>query len=137
MSDTHCLVGKVITAVSLASDKKAMRFEVTEGEAIRARATGDCCSRTWIEHVENPQALMGSAVLSARNIEMPSLPTTPDQDKVQFYGFQIETAKGTCVIEYRNESHAYYGGSLVWPGDYYYRGADGQNVSTKEWRLLA
>lgn len=136
---THILVGKTITAVHLADDKKAIRFDVDGGEPIVAKTDGDCCSSTWIENVENPGAIIGSPVLSADDIAMPSRELKRDDyEVVAFYGFKIATAKGECVIDYRNESNGYYGGNLAWPdGDYFYGGVYGQNISKEEWRQIA
>ena len=38
-----------------------------------------------------------------------------DPDEVEFYGLSIKTDKGEIVIDYRNSSNGYYGGSLCWP----------------------
>lgn len=32
-------------------------------------------------------------------------------------GFKVTTDKGVIVIDYRNASNGYYGGSLSWPGE--------------------
>ena len=85
---------------------------------------GDCCSHTWIEEVLNFDALLMTPVLNVDDIELSEefqQPTKhPDQyeEEMQYYGLAIETAKGRCVIAYRNSSNGYYGGSLSWPGDY-------------------
>ncbi len=138
----HILIGKVITAIHLAADKQAIKFDIEGGEPIVARADGDCCSVSWIENVENAEALIGSPVLEALNIDMPdSVDREPENhDVVQFYGFKISTAKGTCVIDYRNDSNGYYGGSLEWPSENrcsFYGGVYGQNVSKEEWGKIA
>lgn len=133
------LVGKTITGVQIADDKKALRFEVAGGEPIVAKCDGDCCSRTWIESVEGADALPGEEVLAVEDIAMPG--QEYDEDKfecLQFYGCKITTKRGACVIDYRNESNGYYGGSLEWPGEdsYYYGGVSGQKVSTEVWTPL-
>lgn len=136
---TNPLIGKTITAVWLAEDRKAIRFDAGE-EQIVARCDGDCCSSTWIENIEAPEALIGSPVLAAADLAMPDREYDHDKFEVlAFYGFKITTAKGDCVIDYRNESNGYYGGSLEWPGTdhFYYGGVFGQNVSKEEWRSLA
>ncbi len=137
---TNPLVGKTIRRASIADDNKALLFELTTGELIRARCDGDCCSSTWIESVEGADVLLGEEVVAAEDIQMPS--QEYDEDKfecVAFYGFKITTKRGSCVIDYRNESNGYYGGNLEWPGEdsYYYGGVHGQNVSTETWKPLA
>lgn len=133
------LLGKTLTAIYLAEDQKAVKFEINGEEPIVARADGDCCSRTWIENVENPEVLVGSPILTVENLDMPQTPRDEgDYDDVTVcYGLKITTAKGTCTLDYRNESNGYYGGDLSWPGDYFYGGVYGQNVSKEEWKKIA
>ena len=137
---SHILVGKTITAVHLATDKKAIKFDVLDGEPIVALADGDCCSYSWIESVEAPDVLCEAAgpVLDAKNIQMPDLGTPLDapDDVVVYYGFMIRTSRGTCIIDYRNANNGYYGGNLSWPDDYFYGGVFDQNESTQEWKVL-
>ena len=50
-------------------------------------------------------------------IEMPNLgdvPTLhrPSVDCVKYYGLKITTEHGRAVIDYRNDSNGYYGGSI-------------------------
>lgn len=136
MTEMHNpLVGKMITAIYLAEDMKAIKFDVLDGDPIIAKCDGDCCSDTWVENIENPSAAIGSVVTVAADIDMPDLGNMPDRDVVAYYGFKIETAKGTCVIDYRNDSNGYYGGSLSWPGDEsFYGGVFHQNVSEENWK---
>lgn len=141
----HTLIGKRIVKVWLASDQKAMRFDVEDGDPVIARADGDCCSSSWIEGIDAPDALLG-VVSAVENLDMPDLGSVAaqSQDKdsgydpecISYYGCKITTDKGACVIDYRNESNGYYGGDLVWDGDdrYFYGGVHGQNVSNEDWQ---
>lgn len=143
MEKKNVLIGKTITAVHLADDKGALRFDIEGVEApLVVRCDGDCCSSTWVENIENVEALIGSPVLEAVDIEMPERdhPEDKERDVVAYYGFRIRTAKGDCVLDYRNASNGYYGGNLVWPDsgdDYFYGGVYGQNVSKQEWKQIA
>jgi hypothetical protein len=135
------LIGKIITSIDLAADRQAIRFILADGSEVTALCDGDCCSHTWIEDVINPEAAIGSEVLRAQDIELPeefqTLPTKTDnyEDSVQFYGFEITTAKGTFLLAYRNSSNGYYGGSLEWGGEgRYYGGVYGQNASDCKWQ---
>ena len=135
----NILVGKKIVAVYLAEDREAIRFDVEGAEPIIARADGDCCSHTWIEGIEGAERMIG-VVTKAEDIPMPysSEDDKDNYDVIAYYGFQITTDKGDAVIDYRNSSNGYYGGSLSWPGDnYYYGGVFGQNVSNEVWTLIA
>jgi hypothetical protein len=133
------LVGKKVTAVYLAEDGGAIRFDIEGGDPIVAHADGDCCSRSWIEYVETPENLLGT-VTAVEDIDL-AKEGTWDKDGyeyVQFYGCKITTEKGSSLLDYRNESNGYYGGSLEWPGkaSYFYGGVFGQNVSKEEWRQI-
>ena len=136
----HPLLGRKISAIHLAEDKQAIRFDLDSGVQIVAHCDGDCCSVTWIENIENPEAIIDSEVTLAEDIDMPDLGDMPNREVVAYYGFKIETAKGTCVIDFRNESNGYYGGSLSWPNfndGYYYGGVFGQNESKEVWNKIA
>src|SRR5690349_17381854 len=123
---TNPLIGKTITALEIADDKKALRFVLTDGECI-VNVEGDCCSSTWVEHVELPALGFPATVTAVRDLTLDRV-EHEEFDVVQFYGCNIATDRGEIVIDYRNSSNGYYGGSLSWPGDdYYYEGVYGQN----------
>lgn len=138
------LIGKTITAVYIDKNKHALRFDLGPVDSLIARADADCCSHTWIESLDAPEVLVGSPVLEVSDLD---LPDRPDQNKDEgscgevtaHYGCQITTAKGRCVIDYRNESNGYYGGNLSWPGEneYYYGGVFDQQAVSTEWEKLA
>lgn len=132
----NVLIGKTVTAVYLASDKKAIRFDLDSNEQIIARADGDCCSSTWIESLDMPDALVGT-VTGVEDLTMPDLGQPDEYGTIAYYGCKISTEKGSCVIDYRNESNGYYGGNLSWPPDHFHGGVYGQNVSTEVWQRVA
>ena|SRR5208337_447769 len=134
------LIGKTIASIELAKDQKAIKFNLSDGSSIVAKTDGDCCSESWIESIDNPEALIGSPVLAVEDISMAELPRDEDCDLTQCYGCKIRTANGEAFMEYRNTSNGYYGGSLYWPGeeyDYFYGGVFGQNISKEEWYPIA
>lgn len=129
----NILIGKTISSIKIADDKEAILFVTQDGEVI-ARCDADCCSNTWIEHVELPALGLPAKVIAVDNLDLPgSDDNHPDYDCLQVYGCKITTDKGQIVIDYRNSSNGYYGGDLVWPDDYFYGGVYGQNVSTMNW----
>lgn len=142
----EALIGKTIVGVDLAEDRGAIRFRLADGGALVYLADGDCCSYTWIEGVDDPAALLGT-VVQTENLEMPEGPVSefhPNTDSVSFYGVKVTTANGRCVIDFRNDSNGYYGGSLEGPyaedgswlgGDGYH--VFGQNKSAQQWAPLA
>lgn len=135
--EPNCLIGKTITAIHLAADKQAIKFEILGEAPIIAHCDADCCSYTWIENIENHEAILGSPVLEAMDLNMPDLGDMPDREVVAYYGFKISTVKGACTLDYRNDSNGYYGGNLTWPSEkYFYGGVYGQNISEEEWKKL-
>jgi hypothetical protein len=128
------MVGKTINAIKLADDKEAILFVTDAGEII-ARCDADCCSSTWVEHIELPAKGFPAMVLAVDDLDLPGSDNShPEFDCLQVYGCKITTDKGEIVIDYRNSSNGYYGGNLSWPDDkYFYGGVYGQNVSKMVW----
>jgi hypothetical protein len=110
------LVGKVLIGHEVSNDNEDLYLSFKDGTKAHLQTDGDCCSHTWIESVDAPQNLRGK-VLSIEEIDMPDLgniPTSKQEsvDQVSYYGLKIVTEHGHCVIDYRNDSNGYYGGSL-------------------------
>lgn len=108
------LIGNTIAEVR--ADEKTrpehIEFLCASGDRIQYYAEGDCCSLSWIEHISGLDALIGAEVALVK--EHASEDATPDGDdgKVDVYKWTIETNKGRCDIEMRNESNGYYSGWL-------------------------
>lgn len=131
---THILVGKTISGIKIAADRGAILFQTDAGDIV-ARADGDCCSHTWVESVELPARGFPALVQAVDDLDMPDLGSPDSYDVIAYYGCKITTNNGAIVIDYRNESNGYYGGSLEWPDSgYFYGGVYGQNVSKEEWQ---
>lgn len=138
--DKNPLIGKTVRAVYLAADGGAIRFDLDDGESLVVRADGDCCSHSWIEEIQGVEQLIGSPVVSVEGVSMPDKAGNRYghyEEEMQYYGCKITTGKGYALIDYRNSSNGYYGGSLSWPGDYFYGGVGGQNASNEDWREVA
>jgi len=130
------LIGHIIKEIKIADDRKAILF-ITDKENVIAKTDGDCCSSTWVEHIELPVNGFPAKVISIEELDMPELDETDDFDVVVYYGCKIITDRGDIIIDYRNESNGYYGGNLSWPDDpYFYGGVYGQNVSTENWKEI-
>jgi hypothetical protein len=129
----NILVGKTIQSIKIADDKLALNFITDAGEVV-VNVDADCCSYTWVEHVELPALGFPAVVISADDLEMPDLGDQEGCDVVRYYGFKIITDKGEIIIDYRNDSNGYYGGNLSWPDDsYHYGGVYGQANSKHNW----
>ena len=139
MAKAHCLQDKTITGIEIADDKKAMRFLLDGAEPVVAKADGDCCSSTWIEHVEIPAGGFPAKVISVSDLDLPgSSNDDAEYECLAVYGLKITTDKGDLVVDYRNSSNGYYGGNLSWPTDgYFYGGVYGQNISKENWKPLS
>jgi len=126
------LIGKTLTGIKIADDKEAILFQTADGDVI-AHCDADCCSHTWIEHIDLPARGFPAMVQVVEDLEMPDLGDMDGCDVVAYYGCRIVTSNGDIVIDYRNDSNGYYGGSLSWPGEHFYGGVSDQNVSTQNW----
>jgi hypothetical protein len=134
----NILVGKTVIGLRLAIDREALLFQTTDGDVL-VRVDADCCSYTWIETVELPALGFPATVATVEDLNLPDdLALTSqfhkDPDVLAFYGCKITTDRGEIIIDYRNDSNGYYGGSLSWPGEYFYGGVNGQNISKLEWQ---
>ena len=113
------MFGRKIKNFSPEENGDCIVFEFYDGKPLTLVAVGDCCSHTWIESMDNPECLVGGVVNSVENIDMPNLGDVPGKrikeqfvESVEYYGLRITTDKGICVLDYRNDSNGYYGGSL-------------------------
>ncbi len=111
----HILIGKVIADVNVGMGGEDITFDIQDGKSIVATCDAECCSHTWIENVELPALGFPATVLEVQDLDMPDLGDLPGCDCVAYYGFKIITDKGEIIIDYRNDSNGYYGGSLDWP----------------------
>ncbi|WP_148057459.1 hypothetical protein [Pseudomonas brassicacearum] len=131
---TNELIDKKIIGMKIAQDKKALLFVVESGDNLIAKVDADCCSETWIESVELPALGFPFTISAVEELDLdkPSI-SNEEYECLQFYGAKIVTDKGDMIIDYRNESNGYYGGSICWPGEAFYGGVYSQNVSSQEW----
>lgn len=112
----HAMIDRILTGFEIDKDRAQITFMFTEGEPLVLKTSGDCCSATWIESVDDPEALKGR-VLDVQEIPMPDLGNIATEhresvEEVQYYGLKVTTENGRAVIDYRNDSNGYYGGSL-------------------------
>lgn len=135
------LIGKTLTGMKIADDRQALLFQTADGDLV-VQVDADCCSYTWVESVELPALGFPALVTAVEELELPDDPPKSssfhtDPEVLAFYGCKISTDRGEIVIDYRNDSNGYYGGSLTWPGDHHYGGVYGQNNSKEDWKEIA
>ena len=74
------LVGKRIESIDMESNE-AIRFNTDAGPICYA-AYGDCCSSTWVEHVEGVDRLIGATVGATDDIKLPDRGSLHEHDEV-------------------------------------------------------
>jgi hypothetical protein len=114
MSD---LIGKKI--IDISHDESHLKI-TTENNIYVYEAEGDCCSQSWIEHIDDKEDIIGQVV--AEIIDSEGVAKEGEDlsefDCLQVYKTTLKTDKTTFDIEYRNNSNGYYGGYLVLYGAY-------------------
>lgn len=88
-------------------------FFFAGGSKVKLGVEGDCCSTSWIEHLELPNSVVGLRIVAVE-----ALPTESDDsgqyDLLQIYQTIFRLSNGDSIkLEYRNSSNGYYGGYIV------------------------
>ena len=112
---TECydrLLDATVSQIQL-NDARDTLSLVTDKGTFSFYTDGDCCSRSWIAGMEGVAALLGSPIQEVADLDLGKpRENVGSYDIVQFYGWKIRTLRGIFVLEFRNESNGYYGGSL-------------------------
>ncbi len=109
------IIGRKLKAASLDSDKSSILFIFQDGFERRFGVEGECCSSSWIEHLEMPNDIDGAVLIAVNN----GASITQDHNEhddgedIKVYNTSFRTDRGEIVLEYRNSSNGYYGGYLV------------------------
>src|SRR6185436_10130152 len=109
------LLGKKIIAMHINAEKDLIVFDL-EGGKIYASAVGDCCSRSYFQHLSGTEALLGhkvNAIMEHESVETVGADKTPDSDCEQKYGWTFITTRGRADLDMRNDSNGYYGGEVI------------------------
>ncbi len=110
------VVGLRVTGAELPNDETLV-LTCADGTQHRYVVSGDCCSASWIEHLEVPALPPeGAEVLSVESVDMPARTDGKLEDEMQFYECRFKTTAGDIVAEFRNSSNGYYGGSIDYAG---------------------
>lgn len=112
------MIGKALAAVTLDKGKDRITFEFQDGSSRSFGVDGDCCSSSWIEHLEMPADVVGAKIISAE--DSASITSDHDEhdeenggDSIAVYNTAFRTDRGDIVLEYRSSSNGYYGGNLT------------------------
>lgn len=116
MEEYKQLIGETVQSFSVNAERDQLRLVMKSGNTFLLETEGDCCSISWIEQIDGVEALTGT-IRQVEDILMPdygnvSTPHKPNVDIVSYYGLRIVTDRGYTVIDYRNDSNGYYGGSI-------------------------
>ena len=112
--DNDRLIGMIIDEVKLGADKETLSIRFMGGIVATWETYGDCCSSTWIEDLTIPAGAIGSPITYVNDEGQ----VGSDEDEaglLQYYKTVIGTLAGQIIVEYRNSSNGYYGGSLDGP----------------------
>lgn len=108
------MLNNALKSVSLNNEKDFITFEFLDGTDQKFSVEGDCCSNSWIEHLELPNELEGATLLKMFENTIDDFEDEENGGNfIQVYQTHFVTDKGDIVLEYRNSSNGYYGGHLV------------------------
>lgn len=124
------MIGEIITRLGINPSKNGLAFHTDKGSYVLC-VNGDCCSQSWIEHIEGVEDCIGATIVDVDDIEMEddwcggypdqykAVWVRPDEELIRYYCTRIITDKGPLKIEYRNSSNGYYGATfnIIKPGD--------------------
>lgn len=117
------MLNRRLASVTLSEDKERITFAFEDGGERAFGVEGDCCSSSWIEHLEMPPDLAGATLLSVEDgggvdktdddALNPKGEYGREHECLQVYQTTFRTNRGDVTLEYRNSSNGYYGGYLV------------------------
>jgi len=137
----HPLARGPLASVELNGEKDEVTFTFEDGSRAIYGVEGDCCSHSWVEHLEIVGDVKGAKVVEvSENTEDATKDDTknpleakeryrgesdeafaerePDREheSLQVYQTTFKTDRACVItIEYRNSSNGYYGGNLTAP----------------------
>ncbi len=92
----------------------------TDRGRFTVQCSGDCCSKSWYEHLGDKTLLEGHTITGIGTVERGDLADvssqyydSEDMHCVEQYSVLIHSNKGTYEMEMRNNSNGYYGGQAV------------------------
>lgn len=109
------LKGRKILSYKLEEEGGRLTFVTDKGEIVY-ETMGDCCSYSFFSDITGIDNLLGQVVNDVverkewSDEETKKAEAQGDYDSLSLYGYLIKTDKGTCDIEFRNDSNGYYGG---------------------------
>lgn len=116
------MIGETIKKLGINKNKTGLWIE-TDAKIYAMCVLADCCSESWIEHMEGVENVVGAKITQVEGVEMDdgwsiwpdsykNVYKKGDDELLQYYCTKIMTDKGELKIEYRNLSNGYYGASV-------------------------
>lgn len=111
------LLGRKLKSVKVENDREQLVLCFQDGKNYYFNAVGDCCSSTWIEHLEELCEVDGAVLLGVHDSDRVPYGecNEAEYECLQVYHTTFTTDRGEIILEYRNSSNGYYGGSLSGP----------------------
>lgn len=100
---------------SVSFTESDLTIELTNGKVLKYYAEGDCCSSSYIESIDNFEALQNTLLISTESVSGEQKDFDYETHKWTFYKFK--TTKGDATLSFRNESNGYYNGYLSYSGE--------------------
>jgi hypothetical protein len=104
-------------------DGESVYLVLLDGRIAKLSPRGECCANAYIQHINNPEALVVAEVMVVEDLEVTDADEArvladegvPDEDR-DIWGHRIITNRGTCVLDCRTEHNGYYYGwlDLTW-----------------------
>lgn len=121
MSWQESIIGKTLVNIKESNDKEYLKLTFSDGDPLILFTEGDCCSHSWIEHIDIHWDEQPAKITSVEEKEMDRWQEDDNDighDVIQVYNTKFllenENGKTGCVIvEYRNNSNGFYGGCLT------------------------
>lgn len=110
------MLNKKLKSVELDKTRGRVTFNFQDGSEQAFEVEGDCCSHSWIEHLESIPDVDGATLLAVEDgdaVEEKNPEVLKNHDCLAVYQTNFRTDRGVIALEYRNDSNGYYGGYLV------------------------
>jgi hypothetical protein len=120
------IIGKTVQQVRMNPARTYLVFDCTDGSKECFYTSGDCCSRSWIEHTTNVDWIKGRKIVGYTTADLRSFTASEKEpgtwmhpakdtydDHIQVYSASFAFEDGNAfTVEFRNQSNGYYGGEL-------------------------
>lgn len=94
-------------------DQFKIVFTLSESEKVILNVDGDCCSRSYIESIDDESVLQNCILNDVHEEEGPIKSDHNECATVKKWTFyKFFTNKGIATLSFRNDSNGYYNGSL-------------------------